>query len=159
MGLYQYIREQEHRNDLIGELGRWMTKHYNERPDHDSLAFQLASKEFAACSWTRQEAIKRLNENKKFQAIVKIEPRISAVISEILKIRSNKFYNWGEEYYRFKTKISGLVGWKAERDELRNSDSYEVVLNVVVDLLPPSISDLYPNGLDDAEYERLQLDL
>ena len=107
MGLYQYIREQEHRNDLVGELGRWMSKHYGERPDHSSLAFELASKEFAACgSWTRQEAIERLNENKKFQQILKIEPRISEIVSEIIKLRATQDYNRDREYSRFKAIIS-----------------------------------------------------
>jgi hypothetical protein len=45
MGLYQYIREQEYRKDLVGELGRWLSTHYGERPDHNSQAFLLASQE------------------------------------------------------------------------------------------------------------------
>lgn len=148
MGLYQYIREQEHRNDLVGELGSWMSKHYGERPDHSSLAFELASKEFAACgNWTRQEAVEQLNENKKFQRILKIEPRISVIISEALKIRANQGYSRDMEYNRFKAKISKLVGYETEKDELRDSDSYNIILQVVVDLLPPDVLDLYPNGL------------
>ena len=148
MGLYQYIREQEHRNDLVGELGSWMSKHYSERPDHSSLAFELASKEFAACgNWTRQEAVEQLNENKKFQRILKIEPRISVIISEALKIRANQGYSRDMEYNRFKAKISKLVGYETEKEELRDSDSYNIILQVVVDLLPPDVLDLYPNGL------------
>ena len=157
MGLYQYIREQEHRNDLVGELGSWMSKHYGERPDSNSHAFELASKEFAACgNWTRQEAVERLNENKKFQRILKIEPQISVIISEALKIRVNQGYSREMEYSRFKAKISKLVGYETEKDELGDSDSYNIILQVVVDLLPPDILDLYPNGLYD---ESLELDL
>jgi hypothetical protein len=157
MGLYQYIREQEHRNDLVGELGSWMSKHYGERPDHNSLAFELASKEFAACgNWTRQEAVERLNENKKFQRILKIDPQISGIISEVLKIRANRGYRRDIEYSRLKAKTSKLVGYESEKDELRDSDSYNIILQVIVDLLPPDILDLYPNGLND---ESLELDL
>jgi len=157
MGLYQYIREQEHRNDLVGELGSWMSKHYGERPDHNSLAFELASKEFTACgNWTRQEAVELLNENKKFQRILKIEPRISGIISEVLKIRSTQGYSRDMEYSLFKAKISKLVGYDAEKDELRDTDSYNVMLQVIVHLLPPDVLDLYPNGLYD---ESLGLDL
>jgi hypothetical protein len=157
MGLYQYIREQEHRNDLVGKLGGLMSKHYGERPDHNSLAFELASKEFAACgNWTRQEAVERLNENKKFQRILKIEPQISGIISEALKIRANQGYSRDMEYSRFKAKISKLVGYETEKDELRDSDSYNIILQVIVDLLPPDVIDLYPNGLYD---ESLELDL
>jgi len=158
MRLYQYIREQEYRNDLVGELGRWMSKHYGERPDHSSLAFELASKEFAACgNWTRQEAIERLNANKKFQRILKFEPQISEIISEILKIRATQGYSRDVEYSHFKTRISNLVGFEAEKDEVGNSESYDVVIQVIVDLLPPDVSDLYPGGL--YEYESLGLDL
>ena len=157
MGLYQYIREQEHRNDLVGELGSWMSKHYGERPDHNGLAFELASKEFAACgNWTRQEAVERLNENKKFQHILKIEPQISVIISEALKIRANQGYSRDMEYNRFKAKISKLVGYETEKDELGDSDSYNIILQFVVELLPPDVLDLYPNGLYD---ESLELDL
>jgi hypothetical protein len=157
MGLYQYIREQEHRNDLVGELGSWMSKHYGERPDHSSLAFELASKEFAACgNWTRQQAVEQLNENKKFQRILKIEPRISVIISEAIKIRANQGYSRDMEYNRFKAKISKLVGYETEKDELGDSDSYNIILQVVVELLPPDVLDLYPNGLYD---ESLELDL
>ena len=70
MGLYQYIREQEYRNDLVGELGRWMSKNYGERPDRNSLAFELAAKEFAACgNWTRQEVLNQINENPKLGSV------------------------------------------------------------------------------------------
>ena len=157
MGLYQYIREQEHRNDLVGELGSWMSKHYGERPDYNSLAFELASKEFAACgNWTRQEAVERLNENKKFQRMLKIEPQISGIISEVLEIRANQGYSRDMEYNRFKAKISKLVGYETEKDELRDSDSYNIILQIIVDLLPPDVLDLYPNRLYD---ESLELDL
>ena len=119
MGLYQYIREQEHRNDLVGELGSWMSKHYGERPDHNSLAFELASKEFAACgNWTRQEAVEQLNENKKFQRILKIEPRISGIISEALEIRANQGYRRDVEYSRFKAKSASSLDMKQKKMNL-----------------------------------------
>jgi hypothetical protein len=119
MRLYQYIREQEHRNDLVGELGSWMSKHYGERPDHNSLAFELASKEFATCgNWTRQEAVERLNENKKFQHILKIDPQISGIISEVLKIRANQGYSRDMEYSRFKAKSANSLDMKRKKMNL-----------------------------------------
>ena len=158
MGLYQYIREQEYRNDLVGELGRWMSRNYGKQPDHNSLAFQLASKEFEACgNWTRKGAVEQLNENKKFQHIVKIEPRISEVISKIIKTRATQGYNRDSEYYRFKEEISKLVGDGAEKDEVADSDSFDVIIKVISDLLPPDITDLYPNA--EYEYEDIELDL
>lgn len=78
------------------------------------------------------------------------------IISEALKIRANQGYSRDMEYNRFKAKISKLVGYETEKDELRDSDSYNIILQVVVDLLPPDVLDLYPNGLYE---ESLELDL
>ncbi|HLO13935.1 MAG TPA: hypothetical protein VK206_03835 [Anaerolineales bacterium] len=153
MGLYQYIREQEHRNDLVGELGSWMSKNYGKRPDHSSLAFELASQEFFACgNWTKEEAVKRLNENKKLLKIIKIEPRVSEIISEVLKLKNCQGYNRDEEYSYFKSKVKELVGYEAEKDEVGDSDSYNVVIQTIVELLPPDAVDLYPNGFPDEIY-------
>jgi hypothetical protein len=156
MGLYQYIREQEHRNDLVGELGRWMSKHYGERPDHNSLAFELASQEFDACrNWTRQDALGRLNENKRLQHILKIEPRINGIISELLKMRATRGYRKEMEYSRLKAEVSKMVGYSAEIEELGDSDSYQIILQVIIDLLPPDATELYPSSLP----EEIELDL
>jgi len=153
MGLYQYIREQEHRNDLVGELGSWMSKNYNQRPDHSSLAFQLASEEFSACgSWTKQDAVQRLNENEKLQKIIKIEPRVSEIISEVLKLKNRQGYNRDEEYSNFKSRANKLVGYYAEKNELGDSDSYDVVIQTIVELLPPDAVDLYPDGFPEGIY-------
>jgi hypothetical protein len=150
MGLYQYIREQAHRNDIVGVLGRWLKSHPRRRPDHDSPAFGLASDEFAACGeWTRQDAVKRLNKNKNFQRIAKIEPKIIGIVSEIIKLEPHKGYSWQGAYHQFKTRISKLVGWNAEKQELVESDNYDVMIRVVDDLLPPDSGDLYPDGKPD----------
>ncbi len=150
MSLYQYIREQEHRNDLVGELGRWMSKNYGKRPDHNSLAFELASQEYSACgNWTKQDAIQRLNGNKKILKIIMIEPRISDIISNVLKLNNCQGYNRDEEYRRFKSRLSELVGYTGENDEVGDSDSYEVVIRVLDDLLPPDAVELYPNGFPE----------
>jgi hypothetical protein len=150
MGLYQYIREQKHRNDLVGELGNSMSKNYNQRPDHSSLAFQLASKEFSANGHlTKKDAIQRLNENENLQKIIKIEPRVGEIISEAIKLESYQGYNRDEEYSRLKSRIIKLVGYGSEKDEVRDSDSYEVVIQTIVKLLPPDMVDLYPDGSPD----------
>lgn len=44
---------------------------------------------------------------------------------------------------------------RAEKDEVANSDCYDVVIQAVVDLLPPDLSDLYPGGLP----EGIEIDL
>jgi hypothetical protein len=153
MGLYQYIREQKHRNDLVGELGRWMSKNYGKRPDHNSSAFELASQEYSACgNWTKQDAIQRLNNNNSLLKIIKIEPRISDIVSDILKLNNCQGYNRDEEYRYFKTRLIKLVGHTAENDEVGDADSYEAVIRVVDDLLPPDSVELYPNGFPEGIY-------
>jgi hypothetical protein len=156
MGLYQYIREQEHRNDLVGKLGRWMSKNYGKRPDHNSLAFELASREFSACrNWTKQDSVQRLNGNKKLQKIIKIEPRISEIISDILKLKNYRGYNRDEEYRHFKSRAKKLVGYETDKDEVGDSDSYVIVIKTIDDLLPPDAVELYPNGFP----EEIDIDL
>ncbi len=153
MGLYQYIREQQHRNDLVGELGTWMSKNYNQRPDHNSLAFQLASEEFSACgNWTKQDALQRLNENKKLQKIIKIEPRVSEIISDVLKLKNCQGYNRDEGYRHFKSRAKQLVGDYAEKDKVGDSESYDVVIQTIADLLPPDGADLYHDGFPEGIY-------
>jgi len=153
MGIYQYIREQEHRNDIVGELGRLMSENYGKRPDHNSLAFEVAAREYSSCgNWTKQDAIQRLNSNKKLLKIIKIEPRISDIISDVLKLNNCQGYNRDEEYRHFKTRLIKLVGHTAENDEVGDADSYEVVIRVVDDLLPPDSVELYPNGFPEGIY-------
>ncbi len=150
MGLYQYIREQEHRKDLVGELGRWMSKNYRKRPDPTSLAFELASQEYSACgNWTKQDALQRLNSNKEILKIIKIEPRISALITEAIKLDNCHGYNRDETYRQFKSKLIKFVGHTAENDKVGDADSYEVVIRVLDDLLPPDAVELYPNGFPE----------
>ena len=71
------------------------------------------------------------------------------VVSEVTRIKPRKGYNRHAEYDRFKTQISGLVGWGAENPELSDSSSYDVMIRVVDDLLPPDAADLYPDGMPD----------
>jgi len=150
MGLYQYIREQDHRNDLVGELGRWMSKNYRKRPDHNSLAFELASQEYSACrNWTKQDAMHRLNSNKKLLKIIKIEPRISGIIYDVLKLNNCQGYNRDEEYRQFKSRVIKFVGHTGENDAVADAASYEVVIRVIDDLLPPDVVELYPNGFPE----------
>lgn len=100
------------------------------------------------------DMLKRLNANKEFRRITKIEPRMIGVVSEVITTKSRKGYNRVMDYHRFKTQISHLVGWGAENQELGDSSSYDVMIQVIDDLLPPDGADLYPNGIpDDVELD------
>ncbi len=150
MGIYEYIREQSHREDVVGDLGRWMTDNPGATPDHDGAAFRLAAQEFDECGqWTKKEAVDRLNENEGMQRLLRIEPRLSPIVSQLIQIRAAKGYNRLQEYGRAKALVYYLVGDGAERPEIRDSESYDVLIQVISDLLPPDVADLYPNGFPE----------
>ena len=156
MGLYQYIREQSDRQDLVGELSRWMTENPGLRPDHESVAFHLASKEFdASGEWTKRDAISRLKENEGMQRLLRIEPRLSPIISDLIRLKATKGYSRPEEYSRIKSEVSRLVGDEAQRSEVQDSESYDVLIQVISDLLPPDVVDLYSEGTP----EDIELDI
>ena len=155
-GLYQYIREQAHRNDMVGELGRWMVNHRNERPDHYSDAFQLAAREYEGCgNWTKQAALERINENRKLAEILKIEPRLSGIISEAIQTKATQGYSFAQAYSNLKLKAYHLVGDLAENEKLKNSDAYDVVIDVISRLIPPDISNVYRG--EEMDYYQLDL--
>lgn len=155
-GLYQYVREQAHRNDLVGELGRWMVENMGKRPDHESRAFQLAAKEYEGCgNWTKQAQLEWVNQNKELSEILKIEPRLSSVISEAIQTKASQGYSFAMKYSELKLKILNLVGYKAEKREVATDRAYDVVIDTISRLIPPDISNAY-NG---EEFEYYQLDL
>jgi hypothetical protein len=53
----------------------------------------------------------------------------------------------GRFYDYYKPKIQSLVGWKATSSELRNEEAYDIVYEVIYELLPGDEFDLYPNGI------------
>ena len=155
-GLYQYIREQAHRNDLVGSLGKTMLANPGVRPDHSSLAFRFAAREFEENGgWTKMGAIERLNNNVDFQKILKIEPRLSPIISELINEKVQTGYHHGRKYLEYKKKIEVLVGWMADKEELNNHTFYEITLRVIEDLLPINVSRAY----EGEEFEIYQFDL
>jgi hypothetical protein len=156
MGLYQYIREQAHRNDPVGELGRWLMAHPGSRPDGHGEAFELASAEAAACgTWTRQAALESLDENTALERIIAIEPRVGEIISDVLKLRSHKGYHRIRTYKKFKDRVTELVGFFCQNKALADTASYDTVIHAVDSLMPPDGVDLYSEGLP----EEVQLDL
>ena len=57
-----------------------------------------------------------------------------------------------EEYRNFQSRANKLVGFYAENNEVRDSDSYDVVVQIIVKLLPPDEVDLYPDGFPEGIY-------
>ena len=64
-----------------------------------------------------------------YEEIIKIEPRVHKVIEKLKPTRS-----WND-YEKIKKQITPLVGWYAEKEELRNENAYEIIINTVADRL------------------------
>jgi hypothetical protein len=139
--LHQYIREQSHRKDIVGEFGLKVLCNPSLKPDDTDFAFRLAVMEFEICGKrTRREATELMERNEKFQWLLHGEPRLRDVIKEVLSVKIRRGYKFAQEFERFKSKISHLVGINAEDRDMRNLEAYELTLEVIAYLLPPEIA-------------------
>ena len=68
---------------------------------------------------------------KSIREIVKLEPRIGALLEEA---RHGEEY-WDLAYVTYKARLMRLVGWSAERDELRSGEDYDVALAALCEAL------------------------
>jgi hypothetical protein len=96
--------------------------------------------------WTKKDAIKRMMENERLQEILRVEPRLWSVVSDAAIQRRSRTYHRIRTYLALRNRVIPLVGWYAEREELRTSDHYQLVIDTIVDLLPPDEADLWPEG-------------
>jgi hypothetical protein len=96
--------------------------------------------------WTKKDAIKRMMENERLQEILRVEPRLWSVVSDAAIQRRSRTYHRIRTYLALRNRVIPLVGWYAEREELRTSDHYQLVIDTIVDLLPPDEVDLWPEG-------------
>jgi hypothetical protein len=96
--------------------------------------------------WTKKGAVRRMRENEKLQEILRIEPRLWPIINEAVAQRRNKTYQRVRMYIALRNRVVPLVGWYAEREELRTTEQYRLVIDTIVDLLPPDETDLWPEG-------------
>lgn len=113
----------------------------------------------------RERRIKRIYSNVRFQEILAIEPRIAAILDRAKRIRLSRDYHWYPTYVDYKHELMKLVGWEAERDELRSEHDYDLVIGAVDTILPLDCDELFPDGgspsdpnhpcyCDEAEYYR-----
>jgi len=72
--------------------------------------------------------------------IVKIEPRLAELYKEIRTIKDDKskpYFCANEIWYaEFKPEIKYLVGWFAEKEELRGSDTWDLAYQKLYRTLP-----------------------
>jgi putative transposase len=80
------------------------------------------------------------------QEILRVEPRLWSVVNDAATQRRSRTYHRIRTYLALRNRVIPLVGWHAEREELRTSDHYQIVIDTIVDLLPPDEADLWPEG-------------
>lgn len=90
---------------------------------------------------TKKDAVSRMYNNEPLKEILKIEPRLQGIIKEAEAQRNTSGYNRLQKYVELKNKISSLVGWLAENEKLKSSNSYDIVMETITDLLPPDVID------------------
>jgi hypothetical protein len=74
---------------------------------------------------------------------------MSGIITDILKLKTHQGYSRDDEYRKFKSRASKLVGYLCEKKELCDTVSYEAVIQMIDRLLPPDSINLYSNGMPE----------
>ncbi len=151
MGLHQYIREQAHRDDVVGELARKILDDPNSMPSPKHPGFRFAVQEYQAYPWTREEALRKIQANQQAMSIVVVAPRFNDLITEILAVQNGPDYVFFYTYDHFKTRIFDLA--RSLTDEERQAlaaagvdwrDVFEIFRKLMEKALPPDVADLYP---------------
>ena len=72
--------------------------------------------------------------------MVKIEPRLEELLREIRSIKDDKtktYFCANEVWYeQYKPRFKRLVGWGAEKEEMRGSDAYDLAYHKLYSPLP-----------------------
>jgi hypothetical protein len=96
-------------------------------------------------TWSPQTALDRLSTEHRLQEILQVEPRLQALLDQAIYQEAGPTYDRIRTYTKLRNQLIPLVGWHAEHPALRNSGDYQLVLEVLIDLLPPDRLDLnYP---------------
>jgi hypothetical protein len=72
-----------------------------------------------------------------FRELCRIEPRLAELEGEIRAIKdTGKWFCANEHWLNLKSRMSLLVGWRAENPELRTSKAYDIAYDELYQLLP-----------------------
>jgi hypothetical protein len=66
-----------------------------------------------------------------WQAMLEAEPRLRELIAEAELIGSSDWH----DYEQFKRRLSKLVGWFADKPELRTCEAYSLGIDMIVEAL------------------------
>jgi hypothetical protein len=103
--------------------------------------------------WTKEEAIDRVEADQLVAESVRMEPRLLPLINEARAQQAYEGYSRVRTYYALKARAYALVGYEAERPELRTPRHYDAVLGAIEWLLPPDSIDRMDSGEEPDEVE------
>ena len=77
--------------------------------------------------------------------ILSAEPRLQPILDQAIHPQTGPRYDRILAYIQLRNRIVPLVGWHAAHPDLRNSGDYQLILETIINLLPPDELDLrYP---------------
>lgn len=83
-----------------------------------------------------------LNLDYRMREILEAEPRLRPILDQAINQETGPKYDRIRTYFRLRSQIVQLVGWHAEHPNLRNSADYQLVIETLINLLPPDHLDL-----------------
>ena len=82
----------------------------------------------------------------RIREICHVEPRIQAVLERAVFHEITPQYDRIRSYHVLRAELQQLVGWHAAHTALRNSADYQLILEALIDLLPPDASESDPEA-------------
>lgn len=82
----------------------------------------------------------------RIREICRVEPRIQAVLERAVFHEITPQYDRIRAYHALRAELQQLVGWHAAHTALRNSADYQLILEALIDLLPPDASESDPDA-------------
>lgn len=82
----------------------------------------------------------------RIREICRVEPRIQAVLERAVFHEITPQYDRIRAYHALRAELQQLVGWHAAHTALRNSADYQLILEALIDLLPPDASESDPEA-------------
>jgi hypothetical protein len=84
----------------------------------------------------------------RLREILAAEPRLQPILDQATHHETGPRYDRILAYNHLRSQITPLVGWYAAHPDLRNSGDYQLVIETIINLLPPDSIDLrYPPPL------------
>jgi len=87
-------------------------------------------------------ALDRLKTEYRLQEILQAEPRLQPILEQAIFQEASPSYDRILTYNHLSSQILPLVGFQASHPDLRNSADYQLVIETLLDLLPPDRWDI-----------------